>query len=128
LTAVRPQKKHSAADDSGKPKGKNTLFAWLISHQPVVLFSQNKPASSTFLSKQISASHRHQPNEQAEKRYGITHGPFCVPALIFFSFSENILSSQNTTTMVPHGIRGKPHGPRRLQVLQRPNVVALQPP
>jgi hypothetical protein len=24
----------------------NTLFAWLISHQPAVLFSQNKPATS----------------------------------------------------------------------------------
>jgi hypothetical protein len=23
-----------------------TLFAWLISHQPAVLFSQNKPANS----------------------------------------------------------------------------------
>jgi hypothetical protein len=36
------------------------LFAWLISHQPTVLFSQNKPAtiSSTFLSEQISTSHQ----------------------------------------------------------------------
>jgi hypothetical protein len=41
------------------------LFAWLISHQPTVLFSQNKPAtsnqpepaSSTLLSEQTS----HQP-------------------------------------------------------------------
>jgi hypothetical protein len=44
-------------------------FAWLISHQPTVLFSQNKPAtsnqpepaSSTLLSEQTS----HQPTEQA---------------------------------------------------------------
>jgi hypothetical protein len=35
------------------------LFAWLISHQPAVLFSQNKPASSTLLSEQTSTS---QPN------------------------------------------------------------------
>jgi hypothetical protein len=48
----------------------STLFVWLISHQPAVLFSQNKPAtsnqpqpaSSTFLSEQISTSH--QPKEQ----------------------------------------------------------------
>jgi hypothetical protein len=37
------------------------LFVWLISHQPAVFFSQNKPVSSTFLSEQIS----NQPNEQA---------------------------------------------------------------
>jgi hypothetical protein len=35
----------------------NSLFAWLIGHQPAVLFSQNKPAPA------IS----HQPNEQAVK-------------------------------------------------------------
>jgi hypothetical protein len=35
------------------------LFAWLISHQPVVLFSQNKSASSsTFLSEQTSTNHQ----------------------------------------------------------------------
>jgi hypothetical protein len=30
------------------------LFAWLISHWPAVLFSKNKPASTTFLSEQTS--------------------------------------------------------------------------
>jgi hypothetical protein len=43
-----------------------TLFAWLISHQPTVLFSQNKPAtsnqpepaSSILLSEQTSTSHQ----------------------------------------------------------------------
>jgi hypothetical protein len=42
------------------------LFAWLISHQPTVLFSQNKPAinnqpepaSSILLSEQTSTSHQ----------------------------------------------------------------------
>jgi hypothetical protein len=34
------------------------LFVWLISHQPAVLFSQNKSAISTFLSEQISTSHQ----------------------------------------------------------------------
>jgi hypothetical protein len=53
-------------------KKTNALIAWLISHQsivlfsqnkpatsnqPAVLFSQNKPATSTFLSEQISTSH-----------------------------------------------------------------------
>jgi hypothetical protein len=35
-----------------------TLFVWLISHQPAVFFSQNKPASNTFLSEQTSTSHQ----------------------------------------------------------------------
>jgi hypothetical protein len=40
---------------------KSALFAWLISHQPAVLFSRNKPASSNqakvlFLSEQTSTS------------------------------------------------------------------------
>jgi hypothetical protein len=48
------------------------LFAWLISHQPTVLFSQNKPAtnnqpepaSSILLSEQISTSHQSPANRQ----------------------------------------------------------------
>jgi hypothetical protein len=39
------------------------LFLWLISHQPAVLFSRNKPARSIFLPEQISTSH--QSNEKA---------------------------------------------------------------
>jgi hypothetical protein len=45
-----------------------SLFAWFISHQLTVLFSQNKPATrnqqTILFSEQISTSH--QPNEQAE--------------------------------------------------------------
>jgi hypothetical protein len=37
----------------------STLFVWLISHQPTVLFSQKKPTPA------IS----HQPNEQAKMGY-----------------------------------------------------------
>jgi hypothetical protein len=37
------------------PEQTITVFVWLISHQPTVFFSQNKPAPA------IS----HQPNEQA---------------------------------------------------------------
>jgi hypothetical protein len=45
------------------------LFAWLISHQPAVLFSHNKPATSNqpavlFSQKAIS----HQPTEQADSK------------------------------------------------------------
>jgi hypothetical protein len=47
-----------------------TLFVWLISHQPTILFSQNKPATSNqpavFFSQNKSAPGiSHQPNEQA---------------------------------------------------------------
>jgi hypothetical protein len=37
------------------------MFVWLISHQPAVFFSQNKPAPA------IS----HQPNEQAARTYNL---------------------------------------------------------
>jgi hypothetical protein len=47
-----------------------TLFAWLISHQPTVLFSQNKPATSNqaavlFSQNKPAPTISHQPNEQA---------------------------------------------------------------
>jgi hypothetical protein len=50
----------------------NTVFVWLISHQPTVLFSRNKSATSNqptaFFSQNKSASATsHQPNEQAVK-------------------------------------------------------------
>jgi hypothetical protein len=41
------------------------VFAWLINHQPAVLFSKNKPTTNISLLEQISTSH--QPNEQAVK-------------------------------------------------------------
>jgi hypothetical protein len=41
------------------------VFAWLINHQPAVLFSKNKPATNISLLEQISTSH--QPNEQDVK-------------------------------------------------------------
>jgi hypothetical protein len=49
---------------------RSTLFAWLISHQPAVLFSQNKPATSNqsaVLSSRTKSTPAtsHQPNEQA---------------------------------------------------------------
>jgi hypothetical protein len=50
-----------------------TLFAWLISHQPAVLFSQNKPATSNqptvlFSQNKPAPAISHQPNEQAACR------------------------------------------------------------
>jgi hypothetical protein len=42
--------------DHHKDTNKYALFVWLISHQPAVLFSQNKPAPAT----------SHQPSEQAD--------------------------------------------------------------
>jgi hypothetical protein len=46
------------------------LFVWLISHQPVVLSSQNKPATNNqpavlFSQNKSAPAISHQPNEQA---------------------------------------------------------------
>jgi hypothetical protein len=48
----------------------STLFAWLISHQPAVLFSHNKPATSNqpavlFSQNKPAPAISHQPTEQA---------------------------------------------------------------
>jgi hypothetical protein len=50
--------------------GAIALFAWLISHQPTVLFSHNKPATSNqpavlFSQNKSAPAISHQPNEQA---------------------------------------------------------------
>jgi hypothetical protein len=47
------------------------LFVWHISHQPAVLFSQNKPATSNqpavlFFQTKSAPAISHQPTEQAE--------------------------------------------------------------
>jgi hypothetical protein len=54
----------------------NTLFAWLISHQPAVLFSQNKPAISNqtavlFSQNKPAPAISHQPTEHAVNRSGL---------------------------------------------------------
>jgi hypothetical protein len=46
----------------------NALFVWLISHEPAVLFSQNKPATSNqptvlFSQKKSASATSNQPNE-----------------------------------------------------------------
>jgi hypothetical protein len=50
---------------------KCALFAWLISHQPAVLFSHNKPATSNqpavlFSQNKPAPAISHQPTEQAD--------------------------------------------------------------
>jgi hypothetical protein len=51
------------------------LFAWLISHQPTVLFSQNKPATRNqpavlFSQNKPAPAISHQPTEQALDEQG----------------------------------------------------------
>jgi hypothetical protein len=46
----------------------NALFAWLISHQPAVFFSQNKPATSNQYSS--LRTNQHQPSEPPANRTG----------------------------------------------------------
>jgi hypothetical protein len=48
----------------------HSTFVRVIGHRGPVLFSQNKSASSTFLSEQISISH--QPNEQADEEKNLS--------------------------------------------------------
>jgi hypothetical protein len=48
----------------------SALFVWLISHQPAVLFSQNKPVITNqpavlFSQNKPAPAISHQPNEQA---------------------------------------------------------------
>jgi hypothetical protein len=53
-----------------------TLFVWLISHQPAVLFSHNKPVTSNqpavlFSRNKSAPAISHRPNEQAECYWAI---------------------------------------------------------
>jgi hypothetical protein len=53
------------------------MFVWLISHQPAVVFSQNKPAISNkptvlFSQSKSALAISHQPNEQAASKTSIT--------------------------------------------------------
>jgi hypothetical protein len=56
------------------------VFVWLITHQPPVLFSQNKPATSNqsavlFSQNKPAPTITHQPNEQTEIPYRVV-GPY----------------------------------------------------
>jgi hypothetical protein len=53
----------------------SALFAWLISHQPAVLFSHNKPVTSNqpavlFSQNKPALAISHQPTEQAAECHG----------------------------------------------------------
>jgi hypothetical protein len=65
-----------------------SLFVWLISHQPAVLFSQNKPATCNqptvlFSHNKSAPAISHQPHEQAVNKtwftlsHSISHGIGC---------------------------------------------------
>jgi hypothetical protein len=58
------------SSDSDRALRAGSLFVRLISHQPAVLFSQNKPATSNqpavlFSQNKSAPAISHQPNEQA---------------------------------------------------------------
>jgi hypothetical protein len=44
----------------------NALFVWLISHQPAVLFSQNKPATVTSQQYFSLRTNQHQPSATSQ--------------------------------------------------------------
>jgi hypothetical protein len=61
-----------------------TLFPWLINHQPIILFSHNKPATSNqpavlFSQDKPAPVISHQPNEQAvggrRRKRRLSYGP-----------------------------------------------------
>jgi hypothetical protein len=80
------------------------LFAWLISHQPTILFSQNKPATSNqpavlFSQNKSAPAISYQPNEQASRVWPHARTPLdtvthdstrpCQSAAILNFFVEN---------------------------------------
>jgi hypothetical protein len=76
----------------------SSLFAWLISHQPVVLLSQNKPATSNqpavfFSQNKPAPAISHQPNEQAVGWRGKERPP--APFVWLISHQPAVLLSQN---------------------------------
>jgi hypothetical protein len=63
------------------------LFAWLISHQPAVLFSHNKPAISNqpavlFSQNKPAPAISYQPTEQAEDLLSL----FLAPAYLLYMY------------------------------------------
>jgi hypothetical protein len=66
------------------------LFAWLISHQPAVLFSHNKPATSNqpavlFSQNKPAPAISHQPTEQAEEPIAV---PVAYPHRAKYSYRK----------------------------------------
>jgi hypothetical protein len=74
-------------------------FVWLISHQPTIYFSQNKPAINNqpavlFSQNKSAPDISHQPNEQAEERNTLG-GPSHL--VVHFEISKLISRSQGTS-------------------------------
>jgi hypothetical protein len=79
----------------------NTLFAWLISHQPAVLFSHNKLATSNqpavlFSQNKPAPAISHQPTEQARLGHNplfplLFHPTFLLSAFLLFFLNLSCL-------------------------------------
>jgi hypothetical protein len=86
--ALTPSLSHLIAPgcswDMGRKSHLTALFVWLISHQPTLLFSQNKPAISNQPAILFSQKnqHQHQPNEQAGASLRTFHGGRSTTALM----------------------------------------------
>jgi hypothetical protein len=101
---------------SSQREAKMALFAWLISHQPAVLFSHNKPATNNqpavlFSHNKPASAISHQPTEQAEC--------FCLPLLD--SVLEQASASTGSVTSrscsaTCHRSAPKHHHQRRLEL------------
>jgi hypothetical protein len=73
----------------------NTLFAWLISHQPAVLFSQNKPAINNqpavlFSQNKPATSQTNRLQTAMQSFNGVSYPFYIFSVLTHFSMIENI--------------------------------------
>jgi hypothetical protein len=74
ISWLNQQTPRTRCTSSPKPSSR-ALFAWLISHHPIVLFSQNKSATNNqpavlFSQNKPAPAISHQPNEQAASWLG----------------------------------------------------------
>jgi hypothetical protein len=82
------------------------LFVWLIRHQPAVLFSQNKPATSYFSLR----TNQHQPSATSQtNRLYILQCKFLAWSLSNISLGSSTPALLNKRT---HHACGQPHGIR----------------
>jgi hypothetical protein len=73
------------------------LFAWLISHQPTVLFSQNKPATSNqpavlFPQNKPAPAISHQPTEQAVGIHRVLNKVFYIFSQMSAILRDNLMN------------------------------------
>jgi hypothetical protein len=84
---------------STQPSSTLALFAWFISHQPAVLFSQNKPVISNqppvlFSQNKPAPVISHQPNENAQSPLHVCTAP-------------NVAAIWQSLAVTPTGLFGK---------------------